>query len=289
MEGLVSISFCVYALSHLPFPRKARVVSRPATGTEAAVTRGLCLALLVALLYIAVCKWLTGRMLYMLMPCHVLTVMLLVMGLLPAKLGADLYNVYVSYAFMPVLAVLFPDLRDYTLPFEVATFFIQHALMIALPVWFARTARFPVYEGRYAAWRAYALGTLAFYGFLVPLSAALGANLNYMMSPPPGVLRWFGRAYRPVQMVFCSVLLYLSNLVHKNWAAAAPAAKATAGSSTRVKRSSSASASASSVSASSVSSPSKKKKRSIHTQPPATAKAQTTTRSRSRARQAAQN
>lgn len=241
-----------------------------------------------SLLYIAVCKYLTGRMLFMLMPCHVLTTMLLIMVFLPVSEGTtDLYNIYVSYAFMPVLAVLFPDLRDYTLPFEVATFFIQHALMIALPVWFARTSRYAVYGERFAACRAYALGTLAFYGFLVPLSATLGANLNYMMSPPPGILRGFGRAYRPVQMVFCSVLLYLSNLVHKNWAAATDAAGAggrggkpeVAG---RVRKSRSTLSSAS-ASASSVSSPSKNKRKVIHTQPPPRATA-TTTRSRSRAR-----
>ncbi len=207
-------------LFRLPVDRRVRIASvkqQPSSSIEKLISvTGWLLS--VSFVWIFLCKCWNGRVLFMLMPCHVLTSLLfLLLASNPqSERAAAIYNVYLSYSFMPVLAVAFPDLRDYQLPFERVCFFVQHAAMIALPILFAAQRRFPVYASRTWAVRAYALGALAFFGFLVPLSAATGTNLNYMMSPPPGILRMFGKAYRPVQMVFCSILLASVNWFHKS-------------------------------------------------------------------------
>jgi uncharacterized membrane protein YgcG len=204
-------------IGSLPFESRGKV-------RDGALARGadfVCAwGLAVSFAYIAVCKVITGRPIFMLMPCHLLTTALLAMHFAPRSVRVSdwatlMFNHYMSYTFMPVLAVALPDLRDYTLPFETVAFFAQHIFMIASPVLFILRRKFHIIRGHRIEIAAYAFGTAVFFFFLVPVSILNGVNLNYMLSPPPGILAQFGRAYRPVQMVLCIILLIISNVVHR--------------------------------------------------------------------------
>ena len=151
---------------------------------------------------------------FMLMPCHVLTSCLLVLLFSKARFTTTLFNCYLYYTFMPILAIIFPDHRDYIFPFEVFDYYLQHILMILLPPYFLIRKRFTIYGGAAVYTRAYIYGAIYFTHVLGSLAVLTGFNLNYMMAPPRGLLTKFGIYYRLIQQCFCLLLALFVKWAH---------------------------------------------------------------------------
>ncbi|KAF9358877.1 hypothetical protein BGX34_008682 [Mortierella sp. NVP85] len=137
------------------------------------------LILLAASLLTTVCqKYVRGGMLYLLQPCHMSALMLITVlaGPKDRKWPHILLNIYFHIMWGTMLALLSPDLRDYSLVFEVENFYIG---TVDETFKSASTSSMALLKGQ---------------------------NLNYLLVPPPGPLQAFGKWYRPAMYVFCSLL-----------------------------------------------------------------------------------
>jgi len=138
----------------------------------------------------------TDRMIYLLQPCHIMNAMLVYLSFAtPGSLaGAVVFNFYLHACFGAWLALLQPDTRDLLMPGECASFFAQHLTLTLLPMVFIALRRFDLYEPR--AFVCWGWKLLYHIDVLLPLSLYVGANLNYVVVPPPGPLIAFGSYYR---------------------------------------------------------------------------------------------
>ncbi|KAG0321506.1 hypothetical protein BGZ99_003889 [Dissophora globulifera] len=154
-------------------------------------------------------KWTRGGLLFLLQPCHMSAMLLITIlaGPKDKKWPHVLLNIYFHIMWGTMLALLSPDLRDYNMFFEVENFFIEHYLLLLVPVYM-------IWSNRYVIWPAsldvalMSFSLFALYHSMILSTMALlkGMNLNYLLMPPPGPLQAFGRWYRPVMYLFCVFL-----------------------------------------------------------------------------------
>lgn len=120
-----------------------------------------------------------------------------------------IWNEILIFLLCRMLAFLFPDLRDYQQPFEVEFFWIEHILILAVPIYvILRHPEFLLPLCGKVAMASYSL--FAFYHTSILSAAALwyGKNLNYLICPPPGPLYPFGTYYRIVMYLFCIIVTF---------------------------------------------------------------------------------
>ncbi|KAK3810775.1 MAG: TMEM164 family-domain-containing protein [Benniella sp.] len=162
-----------------------------------------------SLLTTAFQKWIRGGMLYLLQPCHMSALMLITVlaGPKDKKWPHILLNIYFHIMWGTMLALLSPDLRDYSLVFEVENFYIEHYLLILVPIYMIWSNRYVIWPvSMNVALMSFSLFAL-YHSFILSSMALLkGQNLNYLLVPPPGPLQAFGKWYRPAMYVFCSLL-----------------------------------------------------------------------------------
>eukprot|EP01137_Pigoraptor_chileana_P002385 Opistho-2@41157 len=174
------------------------------------------LSLLVTLGYTLYFKYLRGGTLFLLQPCHISLAILIVLSFAPAgwKGAHLLFNMYFYWMWGAILALAFPDLRDYEDPVEIFFFFFEHYLLVVIPFVFYAVGRFEILEPTLAITLC-AFSVKAIYHSIVLESLALytGLNLNYLMSPPTGILEHFGIYYRSVQYAFCCILTFVTRYV----------------------------------------------------------------------------
>ena len=136
-----------------------------------------------------------------------------------------------SNAYGTVLALVSPDLDGQDQVGEVAVFWIEHVVLLALPiVWLARR-RFPLFAGAapwVACWLVFWLMHIDLFG---PISVLTGLNINFALTPPKiELLRaTAGQYYRPavgfitgvltgVSFIFTRLIAYASGAVHASHA-----------------------------------------------------------------------
>ncbi|KAG0371281.1 TMEM164 family-domain-containing protein [Gamsiella multidivaricata] len=165
--------------------------------------------LAISLMITVVQKWFRGGMIFLLQPCHMSAMMLIIIlaGPKSKKWPHILLNVYFHIMWGTMLALLSPDLRDYDLFFEIENFYIEHYLLLFVPfymIWSNRYVIWPVSID--VAFMSFSLFAL-YHSFILSSMALLrGQNLNYLLMPPPGPLQAFGKWYRPVMYAFCVFL-----------------------------------------------------------------------------------
>lgn len=165
------------------------------------------------------CKVMTGRLIYLLQPCHVtmaiLTALTLKTSRPPLPGGPDapsfLFNAYIHWMCGAWAAVAAPDTRDQTMIAEGVFFWSEHALLCLLPLYYLYTRRFTLYEPRIV--HMWDLFILYHANVLLPASLLSGNNLNYVMVPPAGFLRNLGQHYRVGLIVVVMVLIILVRLI----------------------------------------------------------------------------
>ncbi|KAL0079695.1 TMEM164 family-domain-containing protein [Phycomyces blakesleeanus] len=169
----------------------------PATLTEKLLLTSLVASLGLTLSH----KIKRKNVLFMLQPCHVSALLLILVMAWPDKRSAIpqlLFNVYLHTQWGGLAALMFPDLRDHKLVGETFNFFAEHILILVAPFYM-------IYSGRYLvlpSTPSMALLSFSIYGFFhSPLlhfcALRSGLNLNYLFTPPPlKVLLKLGPMYR---------------------------------------------------------------------------------------------
>jgi len=149
-------------------------------------------------------KWCTKSLVFLLQPCHVVTLVELLVLLWPRSLAfnmTELFNLMLYWIWNPLIAITQPDLRDYQRYWDIFIFFFQHALVIFLPFYLIFTRQYDFFGWTWNSLMV-AFSLQVFYHFLVleVVNLMMGTNLNYMMSPPPGPLARLSSWYRLIML-----------------------------------------------------------------------------------------
>ena len=99
------------------------------------------------------------------------------------------FRIHLFFLHGPLMAVIFPVTNTLFLPGEVATYWIEHALLLSIPLWCLKYTDLTVPSKSkwldYLGWglMAYGIWGLFHFLFLQPLATLTLANLNSMLCP----------------------------------------------------------------------------------------------------------
>lgn len=158
---------------------------------------------------ILVYKALRNDLISMLQPCHVNLVVLIFTLNFPKKYTIThfVFNVFVHGIWGTMLAISAPDLRGYDMLLEVENFWFEHYLLLAAPFLLMFTDRYVLWPPSLAvALLSFCFNALYNVPFLASLGLLTGLNVNYTLSPPPGILEYFGSYYRVASLFFVCII-----------------------------------------------------------------------------------
>lgn len=144
---------------------------------------GLCLIWGIEIGY----KLSTRQLIFILNPCHLITISQVILLISPPRRWVHFLFRVQTYAISgATLALIFPVLNTRVLPFEVASYYIHHLLMLFTPFYLMRLGG--IYNMEPLSnfhWLFMSVGILRLYHYLVlqPLSLLTQVNLNAMMCP----------------------------------------------------------------------------------------------------------
>lgn len=145
----------------------------------------LCLVFGIELGY----KLATKQLIYILNPCHILTIAQIILLCLPQdnKWTTIIFRIHIHLLFGAFLAIVLPVVNSRLLPFEVATYWIQHILIffIVPPFLMSIGGSFTTETPSDFTWSAVTSALFCFYMFLFlqPLGLISQVNLNNMICP----------------------------------------------------------------------------------------------------------
>lgn len=113
-----------------------------------------------------------------------------------------------------LLALATPDFRGYDSSIQIANFYIEHYLIILVPLFLTYCGYIPLSPpSRHFTFLVFLAKCLYHSVFLEIASLYSGKNLNYVMVPPPGPLLHFDHIYRPPMYMFCLALTFFTRYV----------------------------------------------------------------------------
>lgn len=155
-------------------------------------------------------KLASNQVVWLLNPCHVLTMIQLLLLLLPVTpTTAALYRLQLYWLTGPLLALIFPVTDSLLFNGEVKIYWIQHLLLLVAPLPLLSQSVEPTADWTWPV-LAFSLYSLFHWLVLQPMSLLSGANLNNMMCPPvsaPELLS--GPYYRNLGMLHQALLVPL--------------------------------------------------------------------------------
>ncbi|ORZ21345.1 TMEM164 family-domain-containing protein [Absidia repens] len=183
---------------------------------EASVLERILLVLMVGSFGITCAhKAVTQTLLFLMQPCHASALLLIIVMMWPFKqyqlIPRLLLNIYYYTLWGAILALVFPDLRDHDMLGEVFNFFLEHSLILILPMYLISNPRYVTLPPSLDM----ALFSFFLYAFyhspvLHLFSLWSGYNLNYSLVPPAlGFLIQAGPSYR--------YIMYTAALLNMFW------------------------------------------------------------------------
>ena len=128
----------------------------------------------------------TGQVIWLLNPCHVLTVTQLFLLASPStRLTNTVFRLHIYWLIGPFLAIAFPATLTRHIAGEVTTFWVQHLLVVLVPGYLLSTEHFTVERTSDTAWPCLAISVFTSYHWLVlqPIGLLTGVNLSNMLCP----------------------------------------------------------------------------------------------------------
>ncbi|CBZ25153.1 conserved hypothetical protein [Leishmania mexicana MHOM/GT/2001/U1103] len=156
---------------------------------------------------------------WLLMPCHLFTGMWIYIFMRdrPHQYGSGCYlaSLLVDWVWSPLGALVQPDWDDHQYLWEGYIFFLHHALLLLLPLYFV--ARYDTLGlDRAHLYHLTWVSTFANFAVLAPCGLLLGLNVNYQLAPPrlsnsaPAIVKM--KLYRPALMPVFVALSVVANI-----------------------------------------------------------------------------
>lgn len=187
------------AYPHLLLPNPLTLMTMSGQKTEGVGKRILLVVMCLTFGIEMGFKFATSQMIWILNPCHIITMIQIFLLTAPAssKLVMAVFRLHIHMLTGPTLALICPVLNTRLLPFEVEIYYIQHGLMLIIPIYLMSLGGvFTVEPLNNYYWTFAALSIFLSYHF-VPLqflAITLQLNLNSIICPAisdPFYGRWF--------------------------------------------------------------------------------------------------
>lgn len=127
-------------------------------------------------------------LIFLLQPCHMNMMLLIFITEIldrDSKLAHIVFNIILHISWGTLMAIVFPDLRGYDQYLELECFWVEHILLLIIPLYCIYSERFIVMEpsSSLALVSFFIIGL--YHSFILSALALIyGKNLNYVLSPP---------------------------------------------------------------------------------------------------------
>ena len=225
------VETCVYTVGILllfgppvyPFFKKWRAQQPVSDKDDCAKSKGYQPSITQKFLLVILCvvfgvefgyKIATQRYIYLLNPCHVLTIVqIYLLSAEPSPVSASVFRVHIHLLFCGILAILFPVLNTRKLPGEIFIYWLQHILVtfVVPPYLFHLGGAYKQEPLQDLVWMSLSVLIFGFYMFywLQSLAMISLVNLNNMLCPAVSdpfkgpYYRWYAMVYLTLlNMVF---------------------------------------------------------------------------------------